>query len=471
MAVLKGFEPTSFGEQKTLQYLKRNLPDSFTIYHNIEITLPGNSFEVDALIVSPMRLYVVEVKGTHGEIEIDLHNWYSDGVPIFASPLKKLREHTRKLKGYFRDSLSADSKLRELWFQSCVILPNTTSRPGAKGADNSAEVKSHLKQIVCLSDAKAFFTRCRPDDIPHTEAELETIHQFLGKYIDEAKRSYRDWVVSEQLPTVSAQFTEFLVHRRDSRLTRAKLRAYKLERIEDTRGKMMLRLLRNQLELSTLMSGHRNLINIREAFIDDDGDEYAVVSDNVNGRTLAELLEHNELEIAQKTRIITDVLSGLAHAHESQVIHRNLTPKAIILDESLRARVGNFEFGGFLEQRPSTVQDLLVYLPESKYTAPEFYKDGTLNELSDIFRAGVIFYELLTGKAPFDGSEPISERDWTLPATDKLSADMYAWLSKLCALEPGERNQSASTALDEFREIAKREPLSGDSRSTSEPCS
>lgn len=450
MAILKGNRSESFSEEKVLQYLQRNLPDSFTIYHNLEITLPGSTFEQDAIIVGPFKVFVVEIKGTHDAIEIDLHNWHSDGEILYPSPIKKLWEHTRKLKSAFKDTAQHTS-LHRLWFQPCVLLPNVLEKPKAIPNKDGREIENHLEQIVCLKDSKAFFTACKSADALLTDEGLNQVHSFLGKYIQTRKPSYRDWLVSEELTSNNSRFREYAAHHRKSTNARAKLRVYPIDQPDGAKGKMMVRLLRNQLELSLTMSGHANIVTIREAFVQEDGSQFVVVSDNVKGATLVECIRENKLATDEKLRVVKDVLSALDHAHSCGVIHRNLSPKAITIDESGRARVGNFEFGGSIGERPTTVKDLLGYLPESNYTAPEFLKGIALNEQSDLYSAGVIFYELLEGSLQFDGSE--GEKLRGLKQPQLIEDSLWLWLKQLCASNCSERYRSASQALTDLSRL------------------
>ena len=113
-----------------------------------------------------------------------------------------------------------------------------------------------------------------------------------------------------------------------------------------------------------------------------------------------------------------DVLSGLAHAHQYQVVHRNLTPDAILVDVDGHARLAAFDYARVGTTRASTIAQDIVDDIDPAFQAPECYKDPSqATSASDIFSAGLVFYELLTGEPPLR----ISRKSITSRRSSRLS--------------------------------------------------
>jgi serine/threonine protein kinase len=147
-----------------------------------------------------------------------------------------------------------------------------------------------------------------------------------------------------------------------------------------------------------------------------------------------------------------DVLSALDHAHRHEVIHRNLTPDAILVTKGGQARVTGFDFARVGKNRTSTIADQIIDDLEPAYQAPECFKDPTQASIaSDLYAAGLIFYELLTGELPFESVDQMMEADGKFPMKPSehkpdLPKGIDEWLQKFCEFDPEERHISAAVA-------------------------
>ncbi len=147
-----------------------------------------------------------------------------------------------------------------------------------------------------------------------------------------------------------------------------------------------------------------------------------------------------------------DVLSALDHAHRHEVIHRNLTPDAILVTKGGQTRVTGFDFARVGKNRTSTIADQIVDDLEAAYQAPECFKDPTQASIaSDLYAAGLIFFELLTGELPFENIDQMMEADGRFPMKPSehkpdLPKGIDKWLQKFCEFDPEERHTSAAIA-------------------------
>src|SRR6266550_4459202 len=90
-------EPANESERLAIANLRDHLPDGYIVLHNFEVLRNGEHFEVDIAVVAPHAVYLVDVKGVHGLIDVYGNKWYPQGRQPYASPLLKLHGHARSL--------------------------------------------------------------------------------------------------------------------------------------------------------------------------------------------------------------------------------------------------------------------------------------------------------------------------------------------------------------------------------------
>lgn len=143
-------EPVNDAERAVIAHLRDHGPASWTVFHNFEIGQGGEWFEVDLAVLTPHAVYLIDVKGTRGLIEVDRSRWYHEGRAPFTSPLAKLRSHARTLKGLLTTSNPGRRELDDVFVAATVIL----TAPDANLVDpdgRDAPDVTTLKQC-CLSE-------------------------------------------------------------------------------------------------------------------------------------------------------------------------------------------------------------------------------------------------------------------------------------------------------------------------------
>jgi serine/threonine protein kinase len=146
---------------------------------------------------------------------------------------------------------------------------------------------------------------------------------------------------------------------------------------------------------------HPHIVTLFEA--DLQGDQPCLVFEYVSGQTLAELIgQRGAMAAAVAVPLMLGVLDGLAHAHAAGVIHRDLKPSNVIVDTQSRARV--MDFGLALINRSSSAPVDLV--GTTSYMAPEVIRGTAPTAAMDVFSAGLVLYELLTGRPAVAESDP-----------------------------------------------------------------
>lgn len=189
-------------------------------------------------------------------------------------------------------------------------------------------------------------------------------------------------------------------------------------------------------------------------FGSDDGHVY-IAYEYVRGRTLRELIRSGELDDATAVELAAQILDGLAHAHRRGIVHRDVKPSNVLVEdgEALSARVLDFGLAQFDEADTLTaVGDVPGTLA---YISPERLDGSDASERSDVWAVGVILWEALAGSHPFwgiplpdvastiaSGAPPLSARRGDLPR--RLLAAVDAALS----VDPAKRPPAARLATD-----------------------
>jgi eukaryotic-like serine/threonine-protein kinase len=191
-----------------------------------------------------------------------------------------------------------------------------------------------------------------------------------------------------------------------------------------------------------------------------------IIMDFVTGATLREVLDRERLSPQRALRITRQVLIGLAHAHGQGVIHRDIKPGNIMLGEAtgLTDHVRIFDFGLAKLHDPELHGEasIAAIVGTPAYMAPEQARADKVDERADVYSAGVVLFEMLTGRKPFEADNAYQllslQRDKAPPRlTDlvpELSRELEAVLSKALEKDPADRHQTAS----EFGDALERTP-------------
>ncbi len=145
---------------------------------------------------------------------------------------------------------------------------------------------------------------------------------------------------------------------------------------------------------------HPNIVSIYDFGLDDK--TYYIAMEFVKGRELQDILTQNErFGVAGVVQIMTQLLEALDYSHRNGVVHRDIKPANIILLEDGTVKVADF---GIARVESSNLTQAGMVLGTPSYMSPEQFMGQTVDGRSDIFSAGVILYQLLTGEKPFTGS-------------------------------------------------------------------
>ena len=156
---------------------------------------------------------------------------------------------------------------------------------------------------------------------------------------------------------------------------------------------------------------HLNTVSVFDQGVDDDGSgqqHVFLVMELVSGRTLRDLIrERGRLEPAEAVSIMEPVLSALSAAHRAGIVHRDVKPENILLSDDGVVKVADFGLARAVESDPSSTRTGLM-MGTVAYCAPEQISKGQADQRSDVYAAGIVLFELLTGAPPFQGESAMN---------------------------------------------------------------
>lgn len=171
----------------------------------------------------------------------------------------------------------------------------------------------------------------------------------------------------------------------------------------DNEEESMRRFQREALSATSLM--HPNIVSIYD--VGEDGDMHYIVMEYVKGKTLKQYIkEYAPLSPARSVQIMRQLASAIAHAHENHIIHRDIKPQNILMDEEGNVKVTDFGIATSLAATSYTKTNSVIGTVH--YLSPEQARGGNATKKSDIYALGIVLYELLTGEVPFSGESAVS---------------------------------------------------------------
>ncbi len=151
---------------------------------------------------------------------------------------------------------------------------------------------------------------------------------------------------------------------------------------------------------------HANIVSIYDVGVD--GNLYFIVMELIQGKTLKEIIveEKGPLPWKWSINVAMQIASALEMAHRKNIVHRDIKPHNIIITEDGVAKVTDFGIAKAVSN--STITAFGTTIGSVHYFSPEHARGGYTDAKSDIYSLGVVMYEMVTGKVPFDADTPVS---------------------------------------------------------------
>lgn len=450
MAVVQAIgAPENESERKAIGYFARHLPDEhYTIFHNLELPGPsGQAFEYDIVIVGEYAVYSVEVKGYRGIIKGNAYEWEMEWGEINNSPIPLANKKAKILKSWLaRYNLA----LKDIWVESLIVLTDEQARISLRDPQAS--------RVMHLNEAVAFILN--PQSLPNHSESLtrfsKSICEGFSRYF---RPLHRQQQVGEyrviQIIGKNNLYTTMLAEHRAIRKKRFTLKVYNLNFYENaqTRAKHVELMLRDANALQQL-AGHENIVWASTPFWDEQ--RLVLPLEWVEGYSLRGLLEAGTtLDFSRMVDIVRQVCIGLQYAHSHGVIHRDVRPENIIIPNAGPVKLVNFDCARIDDADVPTIASRVGRQLDERYIAPEIWADpSTASITSDVYAAGIVFFEMLTGQTPYQhirevfAAKGLPRRPTQVKAT--LSPDTDEVIGRMCAFKIKERYPNLQEVIDDL---------------------
>ena len=242
--------------------------------------------------------------------------------------------------------------------------------------------------------------------------------------------------------------------------------AIKIIRPDIADDAMTIERFRNELKLTRQIT-HRNVCRMHD--LGQDGLTPFITMEFVPGENLQNIMRMTRpLSIGTAVDYAQQICAGLAEAHRLGVIHRDLKPQNIIIDEAGTAKIMDFGIARTVHAAGLTGEGMMIGTPD--YMAPEQAEGKAADQRSDIYALGVILFEMVTGKRPFAGDTPVSIAvkqkteiprppiEWNAQVPEVLNALILKCLEK----DKAKRYQTAADLMADLAGIESLLPRSGE---------
>ncbi|MHB9898260.1 serine/threonine protein kinase [Clostridium botulinum] len=216
-----------------------------------------------------------------------------------------------------------------------------------------------------------------------------------------------------------------------------------------------------------------NIVNIYD--VGSENDIHYIVMEYVDGKTLKELIvEKGKIDPKETVRISKQIASALVCAHRNNIIHRDIKPHNILVTKEGIVKVT--DFGIAKASNSATITNSSKVMGSAHYFSPEQAKGSFVDSRTDIYSLGIVMYEMLVGKVPFDGESPVSvavkhiQNEVVAPKEidDKIPESLNSLVLKCLEKNPVKRYQTIKNLEEDLARIENNENILNGSSNISE---
>src|SRR5919198_3070818 len=242
---------------------------------------------------------------------------------------------------------------------------------------------------------------------------------------------------------------------------------------EDTAKDYSMRFVREAQAVARL--NHPNIVQVYD--FGEEGDISYLVMEFIRGKELKTFFDANErFDLKEAVRIMCELCDALDFAHNAGIIHRDIKPANVMLDAQARTKLTDFGVARVTDSDKTSVErtqaGTMVGTPA--YMSPEQITGASIDKRTDVFSAGIILYQFLTGEKPFTGSgawtiaKKIIQEEPPLPSSlnNAITPLFDAVVNKALAKNPDQRFQSARDLAVGLKRALEGKPIEDDSDKT-----
>lgn len=214
------------------------------------------------------------------------------------------------------------------------------------------------------------------------------------------------------------------------------------------------------------MLSHPNIVQVFDVSASDSA--YYIVMELIDGVSLKRYMEAKGILNWKETlHFATQIAKGLEHAHSRGIVHRDIKPHNVMVLKNGSVKVMDFGIAQVMNKNTTLTKEALGSV---HYISPEQAKGSFTDSRSDIYSLGVVMFEMMTGRPPYDGDSPVAvaiqhiNGGAPLPTSlnPNIPAGMEQIIMKAMALEPKDRYSSATELLNDLEEFRKNPSLTFD---------
>ncbi len=235
--------------------------------------------------------------------------------------------------------------------------------------------------------------------------------------------------------------------------------AIKILRSEFAENEEFLRRFKNESKAVAMLS-HDNIVKVYDVSFTER--VHFIIMEYIDGITLKEYIEQQGvIDWKQAVHFSVQILKGLQHAHDKGIVHRDIKPQNMMLLPDGTIKITDFGIARFARSGAHTITDRAI--GSVHYISPEQASGAATDQRTDIYSVGVMLFEMLTGKLPFDADTPISVALQQIQAVPlkptQINADIPKPLEEIVIhamqKDMGRRYQSAAEMINDFDEFKK----------------
>lgn len=456
-------DPAHDSERQALRFLVEGLPATFTVYGNAWLVeRSGVVHELDAVIVGPHAVFVVEIKGYRGTIEGTDYDWYLP-EPV-KSPIEKNRKTAQILHGLMK---RVSYETGQLWTQGLVFL-SAIAHCNVRGPASKDRIHTRASILAALTDptfVDRIANRAPTPVTPRALADLDRIFTSMPASARPARR-VREY---EVLASIESHDTcqELLARHTlsgDERL----LRVYAIPPLADDEERdRIVKRARWEAQVLGRLGRIPGILAADPPFQDEAG--IVLPLELFRGVSLASWADKFALTKKAEFSARVDLWLRLAHAldqaHQQGVVHRLLRPEVILVDNV--AAPAQFRVTGFDLAKQLAADATVFYTSLSddrlRMSAPEVVQAfSSASPASDQFSLGAILAHLVAGRPLFEATRDLlSARRVVVRLRDiapRAPLSLDEAVHRMLALRPADRFPTLAEAIAAVREASRDRP-------------